>query len=402
MQLALDLSTIATPLAGTPVHTLHEDASGNLYVGGSLGLFQKQAGTGHFYWYSGEGAVEQQADWEPLGQLPSPDQVFLPPVTAIHRGLRTTDSSLWIGTENGICRYLARSSGGLAFETVLEAFPDLGGMRVFSISEDERGLVWFCTSRGLFRFDGRDWWQYQTSNWVQQGRADTVYTAPPTPRGSWRFDRAQSQWQQFNPNRREWMNFNGEVRSSNEASVLGVYWTDGVSAEVGSWDGSQFSTSAPVDPSQLVVRFKPDEQRLRDGGIPAIPRLATGESVWRYLSMEPDDFTPPAGRPFWTTEGRLLPPPPHLAAPGEGRYNINAPPPSSDFNETVFAYPPQARVWMQWSPRQLLSLTVRLQRRQPGELIDPAITDRVWQSLQQVRPAGVRVLLAIAEEIVKG
>jgi hypothetical protein len=275
-------------------------------------------------------------------------------------------------------------------------------MRVFSISEDERGLLWFCTSRGLLRFDGRDWWQFQASNWVQLGRADTIYSTPPMPRGSWRFDRARSQWQRFNTDRREWSDFAGEVRTNEAAPVLGVYWTDSVSAEVGAWDGSQFSSPTPVAAARLVVRFKPDEQRLRNGGIPAIPRLPRGESVWRYLSMEPDDFTPPAVRPFWSTEGRLLPPPTDLSAPGEGRYTITVPPPASDFNEAVFAYPPEARVWMQWSPQQLLSLTVRLQRRHPDELIDPIITDRVWQGVQQVRPAGVRVLLAVEEEIVKG
>ena len=33
--------------------------------------------------------------------------------------------------------------------------------------------------------------------------------------------------------------------------------------------------------------------------------------------------------------------------------------------------------------------------------IDPSIVDRVWQGIQQVRPAGVRVRLAVEEDIVK-
>jgi hypothetical protein len=45
---------------------------------------------------------------------------------------------------------------------------------------------------------------------------------------------------------------------------------------------------------------------------------------------------------------------------------------------------------------------VRLQKRMPDEAIHPAIVDRVWQGIQLVRPAGVRVLLAIEDDIVRG
>jgi hypothetical protein len=91
-----------------------------------------------------------------------------------------------------------------------------------------------------------------------------------------------------------------------------------------------------------------------------------------------------------------------LSAPGEGRYNISVPPPSSDFNEAVFAYPPEARVWMEWRPARPLSVLVRLKRRAPAEQIDPVVIDRVFQGIEQVRPAGVRVLLALEEDVVKG
>jgi hypothetical protein len=34
--------------------------------------------------------------------------------------------------------------------------------------------------------------------------------------------------------------------------------------------------------------------------------------------------------------------------------------------------------------------------------MDPAVLDRVWQGIQQVRPAGVQAVLAVEEEIVRG
>jgi hypothetical protein len=406
MQLATDLSITTTSVTGVEVCALHEDESGTLYIGGAAGLLQRQAdgAAGRFFQYLGGGAVEQEADWQALAAQPLSTTFFLPTVTAIHRG---RDTSLWIGTEQGICRYRARSSGGLAFETVLEAFPDLGTMRVFAIREDEAGLVWFCTERGVFRFDGRDWWQLQAMAWVQLGRADTLYTSPPVSRGSWRFDRPSGQWQRLLAERREWQDFVGDVRSSDEETVLGVFWTDGVQGDLGQWQDDQFTTSEPVAATQLVVHFKPDEQRIVSGGIAAIPRLPVGASLWRYLSIEAEGGTLPEVRPFWTTEGRLLPPPANLAAPQEGRYSSNSFFSNfflgrSDFDEVVFAYPPEARVRLQWSPRRLLSVKVNLQRRQPDEQLDPIITDRVWQGLQQVRAAGVRMVLALDDDIVKG
>ena len=91
--------------------------------------------------------------------------------------------------------------GALAFRTQLEAFPDLVAGRVHAIVEDERGLVWFCSDAGLFRFDGRDLFQYRagTGEWEQLGRADTLYEdgAPPRTRGAWRFRRDDDAWQRF-------------------------------------------------------------------------------------------------------------------------------------------------------------------------------------------------------------
>jgi hypothetical protein len=139
--------------------------------------------------------------------------------------------------------------------------------------------------------------------------------------------------------------------------------------------------------------------------------MPAGESVWRYLSIEPDDLVEPAERPAWTMEGRLLPPPPDREAPYPGRYDRDpaAAPivpdqaaPLTGFDDAVFAYNPSARVWFSWEPRKPVSVLVRLKKRSPAERIDPAVIDRVWQGMQQVRPAGVRTLLAVEEDIVRG
>ena len=52
-----------------------------------------------------------------------------------------------------------------------------------------------------------------------------------------------------------------------------------------------------------------------------MPRLPAGASEWRYLSLEPDDATLPAGRPAWTIEGRLLPAEKPAPDPEPGRYD---------------------------------------------------------------------------------
>ena len=150
------------------------------------------------------------------------------------------------------------------------------------------------------------------------------------------------------------------------------------------------------------MRYKPVEARVVDGGIPAVPRLPRGTSVWRYLSLEgPASEVAPRPGPAWTREGRFVPPPPSRSPPLEGRHG-NADHPLSHFDaDGAFAYLPAARVWLAWEPRGPLAVTVRLGRRGPGETIDAAVLDRVWQGVQQVRPAGVRVSLAVGEDIVR-
>lgn len=390
-------------LPETEVYAISLDRAGTRCFGTNLGLFQHQPATDAWYWYEGRERTEQQRDWQPLTAVPTAGQVFLPPVRCVLNGL---DASLWLGTDNGIARYIARPVRGLSYETVLEAFPDLTTGQVFTIRLDERGLIWFGTARGLFRYDGRDMWQYQGDAWVQLGRASLLYgSAPePQPRGTWRFARDTNQWQRYDALTAEWLPFTAGPRTTDEAPVRALAWTDGVVAQLGTWDGSTFTPDASltVPAGDLRMRCKPNATRIVTGGIPAIPRMPVGTSTWRYLALEPDSLSESTDRPAWTMEGRLLPPPPDLTAPDSGRYDHETPPPPSDFDETIFAFNPAAQVWFSWEPRRPLTVLVRLQRRASSEAIDPAILDRVWQGIQQVRPAGVRVVLAVAEEIVRG
>ena len=102
-------------------------------------------------------------------------------------------------------------------------------------------------------------------------------------------------------------------------------------------------------------------------------------------------------------EGRLFPPP-DRKAPYPGRFNNTDPPlhPESLFDDVVFAYAPAGKVCFEWATNQPLTVLVRLYRRQAGESIDPAILDRVWDGMQRVRPAAVRALLALDQNIVRG
>lgn len=402
-------------LADTEVDALAADGAGTLHAGTAHGAFQHQPGTGHWYWYAGADAGEGALDWRRFHpdesgdarNFPAEGDVFLPRVTALRRG---PDAALWLGTERGLARYRARPAGRgtLAYTTVLEAFPDLGEGRVNAIAHDERGVLWFATARGLVRFDGRDLWQHRDGDWVRLGRPDLLYEdgAEPRPRGSWRFDRSSEAWQRSEPSEQAgaWIPFTGALRTTAEAEVSVLLWTDSVVADVVTgFDPETLSFEASeAAPGALRMRFKPDDTRIVDGGIPAVPRLPAGESTWRYLSLEPAAVSEPARAPVWTIEGRLLPPPPDAPAAGEGRFDTAAPPPRRSLDESVFAYEPAARVAFGWDARRPLSVLVRLGLLSPDERLEPVVVERVASGAGRVRPAGVTTRVAIAEDIYQG
>jgi hypothetical protein len=114
--------------------------------------------------------------------------------------------------------------------------------------------------------------------------------------------------------------------------------------------------------------------------------------------LEPEPVPQPLTFPAWTIEGRLLPEPTVSPAPLEGRYLANL---VQELRDKVFAFNPAARVWMQWSPRELLSVLIRLRRITPDEVVDPLVLDRVFDEVSRVRPAAVRLGLAVDEQLMR-
>ena len=380
----------------TPLFALFEDADGTLFFGGDLGVFQYRRATDRWHWYGGEAADEAVDDWKAFDPasdpLPAAGAVFLPEVRSIRRG---ADTSLWLGTRRGIARYHAHEQAR-TFTTLLEARPDLMQEDVLDIVEDERQRLWFATARGLFLYDGLDWFQ------ARGGGLERLPRPEIDPKGVrfWRFDRATDRWQSIQPpDPAGWVNFEAPALGTSEDAVHSIAWTDGVVAQLGSFDGTAFTADEAASPAGLRMRFKPDPTRGVDGGIPAVPRLRPGASEWRYLALEKAVVPTPGSFPAWTREGRLLPPPEDADTPVEGRYLTGE---GLDDRNKVFAFCPAARVWFAWRPRELLSVTVRLATLSPEERLDPVILDRVWSELNHVRPAGVRLALAAGEKIVRG
>ncbi|HIK55491.1 MAG TPA: hypothetical protein IGS37_10070 [Synechococcales cyanobacterium M55_K2018_004] len=385
-------------LPGSPIYALHLDRNGLLFLAGDRGLFQFQPGLDAWYFYSGASETEQAPEWAPLNPNvpPAESAVHLPPVRALCRG---RDQSLWLGTAKGLARYVARAVQGLTYETALEAFPDLTTGPVYCIQADDRGMVWFGCDRGLLRYDGRDMWQYQGDRWHPLGKADTLYHADRStqPRGHWRFDRTAGEWQRPHPDP---LAAPLTVRTQAEPAVHALLWTDGVVADLGEWQNDEFVAIAQAtDPtSRLVMRYRLDAQRIVNGGIPAVPRLPVGHSTWRYLALEPTPFTEPDIKPAWTREGRLLPPPPTQSVdPESGRYDRQTPPPASEFDRSLFAFNPSAQVRFGWAARRPLTVLAQVHLRSPSETLDPLILQRVAQGIEQVRPAGVQVVLNVDE-----
>lgn len=408
---AVDASLASTEaiIEGSGVLAVHEDASGTLVVGGEFGLAQRRAGSEAWHALIGEGGTEQAQDWRRLDTdasgkptMPDPLSVRLPVVLAIHR---TLDGTIWLGTERGIVRYIARDTGPLAYDTAIEAFPDLVPGVVSRIRRDAHGVLWFATQRGVVRFDSREFSQRRGDAWMRLGGADSMHDGVEQPRGSWRYIRALDQWERLDPAVGPFTPYLREFpRTTAEPAAMDIAWTDEAVGDLGAWDGQTFTAEEAAPPESLVVRIKPAPTRVETSRFAAMPRVPPGTSTWRYLSMEEAGPGPAPGgdRPLWTTEGRLVPPPesPHAHAPG--RFDVVSPPPASDFDESVWAYAPSARVWMSWSAPAPLGVVVRLERRFAGEVVDAPLLDRLRKAVDRVRPAGVRVGLAVEHRIVRG
>ena len=161
------------------------------------------------------------------------------PALAAARVLRERGfEPVWLGTERGIARYLARENRR-TFTTLLEAFPALGQARVHAISEDERGASWFATDLGLIVFDGADWWQRRGTLLTRLSSEPLIRS--PLERGAreltfFRFARGTGRWQAFTPGEdATFVALDPPPLPSAEPPVVSMTWTDGVNAQLGSF-----------------------------------------------------------------------------------------------------------------------------------------------------------------------
>lgn len=404
-------SETAVFLAGADIRCIAEDNAGALYFGADLGLFQYQAGLNQWYWLEAKEESDQFSDWQKLEQMPAAIDSYVPAINDLHIA---EDKSIWLATEHGLVRWLAHRVRGLTFKTRLESYADIVADEVYRIRKDPRGLLWFASARGIFKYNGRDLLHYDnaaaedTLPWQNLGQASLFYIENEVPqdRSAWRYNRtlAEPKWQRYISKNSKWDDFTTEQSSTVQESIRDLIWVSGVSAQIGNLDqeSGEFSILSDVNPQDLVVRVKPSDDRIVNGGIAAIPLLPKGLSTWRYLSMEQGEAIVSTERPHWTKEGRIVLPPEQIA-PYPGRMaEYILPPENKKFDQQVFAYNPAAKVWLEWRPYQAFAVLVRISRRFKNEAIHPAIIDRIWQGIERVRPAGVEVQLAVENSIVKG
>jgi hypothetical protein len=382
-------------LAGVGLRAVHADRD-QLYLATAQALLLWD----HERWFRYEGAQlsEGAADWAALdaGEVAA----AVSPLPVVNVIAVTPDGSVWLGTARGLARYYVYADR----TTLLEAFPDLGSGEIRALTVDERGMLWVAGDDGLFRYDGRNLAQYDfaQTRWVYLGQADTVYPddISSAARGHWRFDGAQDRWERFDAGAERFTTFPLSKRAGNSAAARALLVTDSLRAELGQFDGNEFSNPQPVASNQFALRIKPDETRIVDGGPPALP---SGAGTWRYLQLEPANLTPPSGRPWWSREGRLFLPPQWQAPwPGHFRNQASAWHADGHFDDAVFVYPPSARLWMEYPVSPVVGVRVRLFRRMPDQAVAPALIDRVWQLLARAKAAGVPLQLALEGAVVKG
>jgi hypothetical protein len=362
--------------------------------------------------YEGGALSEDRADWVAIE--PSEAATATSPLPPVNTITTTPDGTLWLGTERGLAAHAVIGET----TTILQAFSDTVAGSVHELVVDERGMLWIASAGGLFRYDGRDLAQYRSEGrWSSLGRADTVYpdATSAAPRGHFRFDVADDRWEQFTPAAARFEAVELPSRAEPGQAVFALLFSPSVRAELGSFDGDTFTPTTSVSDEDLRLRVKPEQTRIVAGGLPALgPVSAAVATVWRYLELEPSDLEPPPGRPWWSCEGRLFTPP-AAAAPWPGHFRepaspwhidghwdgIVLPPPVPDTDGAIFAYPPSARVWMDYAPAPRVGVRIRLFRRSPDAAIEPMIVDRVLELARRARAAGVRLELAVEGTVVK-
>lgn len=418
ISLNADCTIHKTWLAGATVYAVAQRDQ-TLLIGVDAGLVRCRGD--EWAIYDGAATSEDQPDWRVLPE--SEIAAATGGVAAATQLALTPDGSLWIGNATGLARYYAcPQESGHAYQTVLEAFPDLC-TAVRQLQVDERGMLWIGAAEGLLRFDGRDFAQYDFTahQWQPLGQANTAYLDEVTaePRSHWRYSRGDTRWERFHPRQKRFTGDAPALRTQAGEPVQTVLFTQSVIAELGQYDGATFTAQSPVNHTELRVRVKPDQTRILEGGLAALPRPLTAASSWRYIQLEPGEFIAPDARPWWSTEGQLFLEP-HARLPWPGHFRGDASifkqdahsfdPDTTNTSEVfhpvlsseaaIFIYPPSAQVWMEWPRLPRLGVQVRLFKRS-GQPVDPAITDRVWASLQRARGATVPIALLVEGAVIK-
>jgi hypothetical protein len=395
-----DDALTARLLPGVELHAALPDG-GRWYLATAQALLRMDGFALHRY--AADAVSEQAPDWEAItvaqaGSAQSP----LPPVRAL---AVTPDGWLWLGTAAGLARWgLATALEGGAQvsagrSTLLHAYPDLGIGAVHALASDHRGVLYVAGDGGLLRATGRDLAQmdFTQGRWLPLGRAGAEYPDDITerPRAHYRWSTADARWERHDPRRGRFALADLPLRTAQSAPCAAWLALPAVVAELGSDDGNVFTPSGAVPPADIVLRVKPDETRVVDGGLPYLPQQQPG-AQWRYLQIEPDPLAVPGGRPWWSCEGRLFPPPVRGAA-WPGHYRDAASPFTLDarFDDAVWTYLPSARLALEWAVAPAVGVRVHLLRRAPDERVPDAVAARVWQLILRTRAAGVPLALVV-------
>lgn len=393
----IDGSLHSRLLTGTPLQAVHA-RSDQLYVATDQGLFVQDGG--RWFRYDGSGLSEDQPDWMLVEE--SAIAAGQSPLPAVRSITTTTNGDLWLATTAGFARYRAQQGR----TTLLEAYPDLTIAPIHDLCTDERGVLWLAGDDGLFRHDGHYLAHYNNSSnwWLPLGEADRSYpdSVTTSERGHWRYQRSQSQWQRYDATQGRFVDPALPLRTTAQAPITILCFTPSLQAELGQFDGSQFTASADIALDQFKMRIKPNDERIVDGGLPTLPSATVG-GYWRYLQQESPALIPPAsGRPWWSREGRLFPPPGEPARlPGHFRTPDQPWQADAHFAAALFAYPPSARVWMEYALPPTLGVRIRLFKREAEQTVDPAIIERIWSLLLRARAATVPLQLAVEGAITK-
>ncbi len=376
---------------------LHDGARELLATANALFLARQ----GRVWRYDAAAVSEDRPDWV---EATAPDNTQTSPLPVLNAFAVTPDGSLWLAGPSGLARWFAAEDG----TTQLAAFPDVFAGAVRALEVDDRGMLWIAGDDGLFLFDGRDLAQYDFANtaWATLGDAALVFPEPlrSEARGFWRFDRTAAAWQRFDTGARRFEDPSLPARAAPSEAVAGLAMRPALRAELGSFDGSTFTANADADPADLRLRLKPEETRCVDGALPYLPPAAAG-ATWRYLQMDPAPVPPSALRPWWSTEGQLFVPPDRSApVPGHRRddagFLFDAEH-EGQFDQSVFAYPPSARLAVTQALAPAAGIRVRLFGADPTKPLDPALADRVWQLIARARPAGVPLQLMAEGRVLK-